>query len=219
MCCAIATMGAVYASPCAPEEQSCEVWLTGKAVGKVSAVENKGSWYKNVESLSIKSCQLVVTPTNDPVVVVVGTRKGAYAKEFVKTLTCTEFKWNVFGKNLDKADSGKTVSLKSEIKFEAEDEEGTKMKGVLFGTVTAKADGASACSESCTTYTPGTFSGWFIGEEPLEGCECVRQLTATASEDNCTKCLWFDESDEEIGYFGGTINLKYNKVLSGYKAR
>lgn len=154
-------------------------------------------------------------------VVLSGQKKGV--GKFTKELECSELKWNVFGKNL--ASTKKEVSLDSEIFFQAADEDGTTVvSGVLFGTVKAKRTG-SACGPcgdtSSTKYTPGTFSGWFVGYAPASGCACAEELTAALGEGDCSGvCLTFVEpEDDKQEYFGGTIKMKYDSKNSGYKAR
>ena len=131
----------------------------------------------------------------------------------------------MFGKNI--GSTKKSVSLESEIYFDAKDEEGTTyVTGVLFGTVTAKNSG-SACGPCgtntlTTKYVPGTFRGKYVGYAPATGCACAQELQAAMAEATCTdsSCLTFVEPDgDKMEYFCGDVTLKFDTKNSGYKTR
>lgn len=229
LCCAFVASGFAdtSASICGPveKETSCQIWFNGKGSGKISCVA-KTQTYKTVKTLKITSCQLVIGGSGSPAaaVVVKGTKKGVGS--FEKTLVCSEFAWNVFGKNLNKVQSGnakKTVTLEGEMYFRAADEEGTmEVSGRLTGKVRAKTTGGcTPCGDTTSvTYTPGTFKGRFHGWAVAPGC--ASELTCALEEGTCseTKCLTFVEpTEEQIEMFDGQITLKYDSKNSGYKAR
>ena len=233
MLCGVALTGfgglsAVSCGACGETETSCQIWFGGKGSGKISTGA-KSQMYKTVKTLTVKSCQLVVAggDSNAVVTVVVkGTKKGVGS--FEKTLECSEFAWNVFGKNISKVTSGNTkkkVVLDSEMFFKAADEDGTmEIAGVLTGKVSAQASGScTPCGDTRTVkWTPGTFKGRFVGWSEATGCDCARELTAALGEGTCsdTKCLTFVEPENDpIEVFDGSITLKYDSKNSGYKAR
>ena len=110
MLCGVALTGfgglsAVSCGACGEAETSCQIWFGGKGSGKISTGA-KSQMYKTVKTLTVKSCQLVIAggDSNAVVTVVVkGTKKGVGA--FERTLECSEFAWNVFGKNISKVTS------------------------------------------------------------------------------------------------------------------
>ena len=228
---ALAGLAAPSATPCCgfTGEKSCQMWFKGAAAGKISTgVANQT--YKTVKALQVKSCQLIIG--NDEsntvaVVVVSGTKKGVGS--FKYELECTELKWNVFGKNIDKMLAGstkKSVSLDSELYFKAVDEtNNVEVTGCLFGTVKAQASGGcSPCGDPATVkYTPVKFVGQFIGTAPATGCACATELSAALDDcEGCgvTSCLDFVEPDEDqMEYFCGNITLKYDAKNSGCKVR
>lgn len=206
-------------------ETSCQIWFKGSANGRISTgVANQS--YKTVKALQVTKVQLVLADDGSNVtasVVLTGKKKGV--ESFTKTLECSEFKWNVFGKNINS--TKKDVSLESEMFFQAADEEGTTVvSGVLFGTVKAKNSG-SACGPCgintlTTKYIPGNFRGGYVGYAPATGCACAEELTAATTEGSCSdaNCLTFVEpEDDKMEYFYGNITLKYDSKNSGYKAR
>ena len=235
LCCAFACG---YAAPTALScgvcgearelETSCQIWFQGSGKGKIST-GSKTQTYKTVKTLKVTSCQLIVGggESNATVQVVVkGTKSGV--GKFERTLECSEFAWNVFGKKLEKVTSGETkkeVTLDSEMFFKAADEDNTmEVSGVLTGKVKAKvAGGCTPCGDTRTVkYTPGKFTGRFVGWSEGTGCPCIRELTAELGEGSCSdnKCLTFSEPvDDPIEVFDGTITLKYDSKNSGYKAR
>lgn len=234
MCCALTACGfaALNAAPCSDcgetPETSCQVWFKGSGKGKIST-GSKTQTYKTVKTVKIKSCQLVIGNgvSNATVsVYITGTKSGV--GDFERTLECSEFAWNVFGKKLEKVTSGNTkkeVTLDSEMFFKAEDVDNTmEVAGVLTGKVKAKvAGGCTPCGDTRTVkYTPGKFSGKFVGWSEGTGCPCIRELAAELGEGSCTdnKCLTFTApTDDPIEVFDGTITLKYDGKNSGYKTR
>lgn len=231
-CCAMVALVGYAAGPSASPcgacgitgETSCQIWFKGSANGKISTgVANQS--YKTVKALQVKSVQLVLADDGSNVtasVVLTGKKKGV--ESFTKELECSEFKWNVFGKNI--SSTKKEVSLESEIFFQAADDEGTTVvSGVLFGTVKAKNSGSACgpCGSTLTTkYVPGTFKGGYVGYAPATGCACARELTAATTEGSCSdaNCLTFVEPEEDkMEYFYGNVTLKYDSKNSGYKAR
>lgn len=152
---------------------------------------------------------------------VVLTAKKKGAETVTKELECAEFKWNVFGKKTGSEKRG--YKLESEIFFQAFDEEETTfVQGVLFGTVKVKNSGSSCgpCGDTLSTkYTPVSFKGYFTGYAPASGCACADELTAVLGEcESCSNdCLYFEEQDEKLEYFGGTITMKYDAKKSGCK--
>ena len=213
----------------AETETSCQVWFNGKGSGKISC-SARCKMYKAVKSLKINSCQLVIGGGDDSnatvKVVISGTKKDVGS--FEKTLECSEFAWNVFGKNLSKVTSGntkKSVTLDSEMFFKASDEDNTmEVAGVLTGKVKAKtADSCTPCGDPRTVkWTPGTFKGRFVGWSEAVGCSCARELTVALGVGTCAdnKCLTFVEPESDpIEMFDGEITLKYDSKNSGYMAR
>ena len=181
----ICGIAAPATTPCGfTGETSCQIWFKGSANGRISTgVANQT--YKSVKALQVKTVQLVLADDGSNVtatVVLSGKKKGV--ESFTKTLECSEFKWNVFGKNI--SSTKKEVSLESEIFFQAADEEGTTVvSGVLFGTVRAKNSGSACgpCGSTLTTkYVPGTFRGGYVGYAPATGCACAKELTAATTE-------------------------------------
>lgn len=150
-------------------------------------------------------------------------------KTFEKVLTCSEFKWNVFGKNAKKAletGSAKKLTLESEIYFQAEeDESGLVLAGVLFGKVDCQkktSKGATACQPSTSelVFTPKTFSGKFVGYTTPEDCGCYYQAAESALECGSTRnCLQFELTDDRLDYFCGDITFKWDSKKSGCLAR
>lgn len=235
LCCMAAMVGfgglsAVSCGVCGEGtgETSCQIWFKGSGSGKIST-GSKEQTYKTVKTLKVTSCQLIIAggESNATVQVVIkGTKKGVGS--FERTLECSEFAWNVFGKKLEKVTSGNTkkeVTLDSEMFFKAEDVDNTmEVSGVLTGKVKAKvAGGCTPCGDTRTVkYTPGKFSGRFVGWSEATGCACARELTAELGEGSCTdnKCLTFSEpANDPIEVFDGSITLKYDSKNSGYKAR
>ena len=211
---------------CGPAgDPTCQIWFKGSGNGKISTgVQNQT--YKTVKALQIKSCELVIANDESNTVaevVISGTKKGVGS--FTKTLSCSEFKWNIFGKNIDKALAGskKVLSLDSEIFFKAADEDGTtEVCGVLFGTVKAQSTGGcSPCGDPAgIKYTPVKFVGKYVGFAPATGCACATELTYALGEGSCSDrdCLEFVEpTDDQLEYFCGDIVLKYNAKKSGYR--
>ena len=211
------------ASPCGSCGESvaegCQIWFKGTASGKISCgVANQT--YKKVVGLTAKDCQLVIFDDGSNVTAkVVLTAKKKGVATVTKELDCSEFKWNVFGK--DTGSAKKNYKLESEIFFQAFDEDGTTfVQGVLFGTVKAKSSGSGCgpCGGTISTkYTPASFKGYFTGFAPASGCACADELTAVLGEcESCTNdCLGFDEQDEKMEYFGGVVTLKYDSKNSG----
>ena len=218
---------AIKATPCSAcdvcgdKETSCQVWFKGKASGTVSTMEKRLTC-KSVTKLQIKDCEMVLDSTNAPVIVVSG-KKGGVA--FTKTLTCSEFTWNIFGKKIDEVGVKKNTKLDSEIVFTAEDDEGTMgLSGVMFGDVKAtySAKSVSPCSavEETIKYTPGKFKGSFIGWSIGE-CGCGRVMTAVINDcDDDPACLTFEDADDpELEHFYGTITLKCDTKNTGCLSR
>lgn len=215
-------------SECGETETSCQIWFKGSGKGKISTGA-KSQLYKTVKTLKVSSCQLIIASggsTANVKVVVKGNKKGV--GDFEKELECTEFAWNVFGKNISAVTSGskkKDVSLDSEMFFKAEAEDGTmEIAGVLTGKVKAKVTGGSSlCDDTRSVkWTPGKFTGKFVGWSEATGCNCARELTASlADECDCTgTCLTFVEPEKDpIEVFDGTITLKYNEKNSGCRSR
>ena len=209
-------------------DTSCQIWFSGKGSGKISCGA-QCSTFKAVRNLTIKGCQLVVSDSESNAVVSVkvwGTKKDIGS--FEKTLECSEFAWNVFGKNLSKvtsSNSKKEVSLDSEMFFKAADEDGTmEISGVLTGKVKAKTSGGcTPCGNAGTVkWIPGTFKGRFVGWAAATGCPCIRELTVSLTEGNCQDngCLTFVEPENDpIEMFFGDITLKYDSKKSGYIER
>lgn len=222
----IAAVGMASTCDVQPEgEPSCQIWFNGASSGKISTGVADQS-YKTVKPLYATKVQLVLTEDGSNVsasVVLTGKKKGV--ESFTKTLECSEFKWNVFGKSIDS--NKKNVLLDSEMFFQASDEEGTTVvSGVLFGQVRAKTTGSSCgpCGVNTisTKYIPGTFRGGYVGCAPATGCACARELTAATNEGTCSdsNCLTFVETDEDkMEYFYGNVSLKYDSKNSGYKIR
>jgi hypothetical protein len=203
-------------------ETSCQIWFSGKGSGKISTVA-KSQMYKTVKTLKITSCKLIVAGGESNAtakVVVKGTKKKVGS--FEKTLECSEFVWNVFGKKLN---SKKDGTLDSEMWFKASDEDGSiEVAGVLTGKVKAKVTGGcTPCGDTTATkWTPGKFKGRFIGRAIVESCDCASELTFDLGEGSCEdkNCLAFiDPEDEMVEMFDGTITLNYDSKNSGYKTR
>lgn len=237
MCCAFALVTSAFGGGCGLEptecntcgtgETSCQIWFGGKGSGKISTVA-KSQMYKTVKVLKITSCTLIVSGGESnatATVVVKGTKKGVGS--FEKTLECSEFVWNVFGKKLSAVNTGKTKSatLDSEMWFKAADEDGAiEISGVLTGKVGAKVTGGcTPCGDTTSIkWTPGTFKGRFVGRAVVESCECASELTFALGEGSCsdTSCLDFvDPETEMVEMIDGAITLKYDSKKSGYKTR
>lgn len=225
-----AGLSAVSCSACGAgeTETSCQIWFKGSAKGKIST-GSKSQMYKTVKTLTVRSCQLVIAggDSNATVKVVVkGTKKGV--GDFEKTLECSEFVWNVFGKkitDLTTVSTKKTISLDSEMFFKAEADDGSmEVAGVLTGKVKGKGTGGcTPCGDTRSVkWTPGNFKGKFVGWADATGCACARELTAMLSDcSDCTgTCLTFVEPENEpIEVFDGTITLKYDSKGSGCRSR
>ncbi len=228
---ALAGLAAPTATPCCGStgETSCQIWFKGTGTGKISTGV-KDQTYKTVKGLKIKSCILVIGDDSESnrtaVVRITGTKTKV--GDFTQELVCSEFTWNIFGKNIDKALAGskKELSLESEIYFKAADEdETTQVCGVLFGTVKAKSTGTGCtpCGDvGGIKYTPVKFVGKYVGFAPATGCQCATELTYELGEGSCSdkSCLEFVEPEgDQQEYFCGDIVLKYDSKNSGYKAR
>ena len=213
---------------CGAGETSCQVWFKGSGSGKISTV-SKSQMYKKVTTLKISDCRLVIGSGDSNAVVTVvlkGTKKGVGS--FEKTLECSEFVWNVFGKNMNAVTSGKKkeTTLDSEMWFQASDEDGSiEISGVLTGKVKAKASG-SACTPCGSTlsvkWIPGKFRGRYHGRAVVESCECAGELTFELGEGSCSdnSCIAFVEpTDDMVEVLDGNITLKYDSKQSGFKAR
>ena len=203
---------------CGEPVKSCQIWFKGTGSGKISTANKQNGTYKTVKTLKATNVTLVIDEENGPVVEVTGKKEGVGS--FTKTLKVTKFVWNVFGKNLNKV-TEKSKTLDSEMFFEASDEdESMWVSGVLFGKVKAKETGATACAAGCAQFTPGNFTGKFIGWAKPTDCGCWSQLSAQFSTDCGDGCLTFVESeDEALEWFNGNLTLRYNAKLSGNKAR
>ena len=224
----LSAMSCGYCGEPTERETSCQIWFKGSGKGKISC-NAKSQMYKTVKTMTIKDCQLIISGGESNAVTKVlisGTKKGV--GEFTKTLECSEFVWNVFGKKLDKVLNGSTkgdVQLDSEMFFKANDEDNTmEIAGVLTGKVKAKATGGcTPCGDDRSVkYTPGKFSGRFVGWSEAVGCGCAGELTASLGEGTCSDkaCLTFVEPETDaIEVFYGTITLKYDSKDSGYISR
>ena len=240
--CAVALAATVAAGlcddPCGELVTGCQQWFSLSAGGKVSRGSNKGSW-KTVQGLKVKDCYFILgeststNSTSDAYVVINGTRGG---KKFTETLECSEFTWNIFGKQLETmlAAGKKKGAVESEIAFTAANQDGTmEISGVLFGKVkaTAKKSGC-ACGDADVIWTPGSFSGKFVGKSEITDCGCYevmgfelgceeKEVCGPCGETTETlrNCLKFTENADAVEYFCGDIKMKWNAKKSGCLGR
>ena len=198
---------------CGTGPGDCEVVF--KVTGSGKAVVSKDE-YKEVGTLKIKKGALALTGTLcedtgiccfDSGVLEATIKAGKKTFEIVSEVTPDV--WSVFGKNLDKIRSGdvkpgKTYKLDSALFIssvggtmivdgDADVEEDTiSYYASAFGTVSVKiSKGTSGtCNPTAPcdpTYTPKSYSGWFVG------------LYACIGEEDCFLC---DCADTDV--FGGT---------------
>jgi hypothetical protein len=202
---------------CGYNNTSCDV-VVFKVTGSGKAVVVKSD-YKEVGSLKIKKGALALVGTycepNDSCCYDAGMFYAtikAGKSTFKLASEITPGVWSVFGKKLDQIrggdyKQGKTYKLDSALFVESAgndyiegdvDVEGLYFAASAFGKVSVKIskDGkSSSCNPTtgCTpTYTPQSYSGWFVGKYACVG------------EEDCFLC---DCTDTDV--FGGTWKASY----------